>query len=224
MVLKYTFDGGKTSDCPVTALQSAQGHTCVVTAADARREVNAERVLRRFACESALRVAELWRIPPQVMRYLRTLDPRLRAGAEHLAREAARSAQKELDSGRWSSRRVARRQAACAAALAASSRVAWVMARQADQATMLALQRGFRTRRVIARGHQADALTWLMMRALLHQTGFNPKGDLNSRLAWLRAHQDDVVMLRCALVVWRTLNLSELEIAESYNRAAWSAS
>ena len=221
MVLKYTFEGGRMSDCPVTALQSAQGHLCALTAGDARREVNVERALRRFACESALRVSELWRMPPQVMRYLRTLDPRLRAGAEHLAREAARRAQKELNAERWSSRRVARRQAACAAALAASDRVAWVMARQADQATMLALQRGYRARRAIARGHQADSLTWLMMRSLLHQAGFEPRSDLNGRLAWLRTHQDDVVMLRCALVVWRTLNLSELEIAESYNRATW---
>ncbi|MEO1271133.1 MAG: hypothetical protein AAFX99_23830 [Myxococcota bacterium] len=220
MVLKYTFEGGRLCDCPVMALQSAQGQTCVLVAGKARHTLEAERPLRRFACDSALRVAELWPIPPQVTRYLRTQDPRLRAGAEHFARAAARKAQKALDADRWSSRYVARRQAAQAAALASSTGAAWVLARQTNQAAMLALQRGHRVRRVVIRGHQSDNLAWLLMRTVLHQTGFDPHHELNSRLAWLRAHQDDAVMLRCALVVWRALELPELEIAESYNRAS----
>ena len=54
--------------------------------------VDATDLLRRFARQCALDVAHLWKMPPVVLRYLKTGDETIRDAARNAARDAARAA------------------------------------------------------------------------------------------------------------------------------------
>ena len=75
--------------------------------------VDATAILRRFAADQALSVANLWDMPPVVRDYLTTLDESLRAAAWDVARDAARDAAR---AAAWDAAWDAARDAAWAAA------------------------------------------------------------------------------------------------------------
>lgn len=55
------------------------------------KRIDATHLLRRFAADQALSVANLWAMPPVVRRYLETLDESLRAAAGYAAKSEFKS-------------------------------------------------------------------------------------------------------------------------------------
>jgi hypothetical protein len=145
---------------PFDALQYAPGSTlCLVDCEDIVHEQNdklvcrkrriiaridAEKVLREFACSCALSVVHLWKSPPIVIQYLETQDESIRAAAEAAVRSAVRSAARAAvwDAAEAAARSAARSAAwdaaeaeARAAAEAAARAAAWGAARDAARDT-----------------------------------------------------------------------------------------
>ena len=69
------------------------------------KTIDAEKLLRKFACDQALSVKHLWDMPKAVETYLTTQDPELRDAARNATRNAT-----------WDATRAATRDAAWAAA------------------------------------------------------------------------------------------------------------
>jgi hypothetical protein len=84
--------------------------------------INAEKILRKFACLCALDVIDKWDAPEVVIKYLKTGNEKLRAAAWHAARAAAENAA-----------RAAAENAARAAAENAAGDAAWHAARAAAE-------------------------------------------------------------------------------------------
>jgi hypothetical protein len=63
--------------------------------------IDAEYILRRFACECALDVSHLWSMPGVVRQYLETMDDRLQDAAQDAIQDAARSARAAVWGAEW---------------------------------------------------------------------------------------------------------------------------